>query len=134
MRITKLKLYFDGDHTVLSATIGDFDLWFRCRSDTSIRESVDPFVAAALLPAMVRGTDIEVDSAYSVSEPLLNNLTELQEVFSCWNKMFRVVRVHLVTSSVDADTESRRSIFLWRCGLASHIFPSSRFCDEPDRD
>lgn len=100
MRITNLKRQCDGNHTVLSATVGDFDLWYRFRSDVTIRESVDPFVAAALLPAMLHGADIEVDSAYAVSEPLLNNLAELQEVFSCWSKLFRVVRIHCVTSPV----------------------------------
>ncbi len=119
MRITNLKLHSDDYHNVLSATVGDFDLWFRFGRDETIRESVDPFVAAALLPAMLYGTDIEVEGAYAVSEPLLNNLAELQEVFSCWSKLFRVVRIHCMTSPV-APARNRVGTF-FSGGLDSHF-------------
>ena len=119
MRITNLKLHSDDYHNVLSATVGDFDLWFRFGRDATIRESVDPFVAAALLPAMLYGTDIEVEGAYAVSEPLLNNLAELQEVFSCWSKLFRVVRIHCMTSPV-APARNRVGTF-FSGGLDSHF-------------
>jgi hypothetical protein len=79
----------DGDR--LSGRVGDFDLWFRIGAGTEPLDSADPFLAAALLPSMIDRSDIVVDRP--VSEALVENLDELQEVYRCWCPGLRKVAI-----------------------------------------
>ena len=61
MRVHEVKV----SGTTLTGVVGDFELWFRVDAETELNASADPFVAAALLPSMLAGSDIEVDGAVS---------------------------------------------------------------------
>jgi hypothetical protein len=93
MRISDLTRRSEGRHEILSATLDNFVLWFRARDGSGVRDSADAFVAAALLPSMLQGADIEVDARYFVSTTLLGSLAELQDIFHCWNPLFRRVQI-----------------------------------------
>jgi hypothetical protein len=93
MRVHDVKM----SGTTLSGRVADFELWFRVDADTPPGHSADPFLAAALLPAMVAGSDIEVEGA--VSAPLVRNLEELQDVYRCWNPQLKKVAVRAPITS-----------------------------------
>ena len=61
----------------VSANVDGFRLWFH--SSPASLPSADALLAAALLPAMVRGQELEVDPALTVSPKLLKNALHLQE-------------------------------------------------------
>jgi hypothetical protein len=81
----------------LTGVVADFELWFRVDAPTEPNDSADPFVAAALLPSMLAGSDIEVDGA--VSEQLVRNLYELQDVYHCWGPHLKKVAIRARTTS-----------------------------------
>jgi hypothetical protein len=83
--------------TTLTGVVGDFELWFRVDAETELNASADPFVATALLPSMLAGSDIEVDGA--VSGQLLRNLDDLQDVFHCWSPQLQRVAIRAPVTS-----------------------------------
>jgi len=63
-----------------------------------ISQTADPFLAAALLPAMARGEPLEVDPGLAVSPRLLTNIATLQEIHHCWNPALQTVPIWARTS------------------------------------
>jgi hypothetical protein len=97
------------DHTAtgeqeLSALVGDQRLWFRVPGDWPTRLCGDPFVIAALLPAMRLGVPLQLDDELPVSPALLDNLQRIQEVFRLWGpalrQPFRMIPVHAAPATL----------------------------------
>ena len=84
MKVADVELRSHDDHDVLSGSIGGFELWFRVRPG-GIARVAEPFVANALLPAMLRRETLVVDPALPISPRLLSSLDRVQEIFSTWN-------------------------------------------------
>jgi hypothetical protein len=99
----------------LSASVGDQRLWFRVPRDWPARLSGDPFVIAALLPAMRLGIPLQLDDELPVSPALLDNLQRIQEVFRLWGpalrQPFRIVPVHAVSAAPGHRASSAVSFF-----------------------
>jgi hypothetical protein len=55
MRIDNLSLIPEDSHLCLAGRIDDFALWYRFPLSCHVRLSSEPFVAASLLPAMLKG-------------------------------------------------------------------------------
>ena len=85
MKISDRMIHEDRDTTEISANIDGFRLWYRVPRSYAVTDSGDPFVAAALLPAMRLGQKIELDPDLTVSPQLLENLQTLQEIHHTWN-------------------------------------------------
>ena len=86
----------------VSADVDGFRLWFRVPESCPVSPSADAFLAAALLPAMVRGEELEVDPALTVSPKLLKNALHLQEIFHCWNPALKEVPIRARVSPAEA--------------------------------
>lgn len=93
MRIENWRIEESGGQVEISAAIDGFRLWFRVPRGIAVSPAADPFVAAALLPAMLSGEPLEIAPPLTVSPRLLENLTELQEIHHRWNPVFKVVPV-----------------------------------------
>ena len=98
MKISDRMIHEDRDTTELSANIDGFRLWYRVPRSYAVTDSGDPFLAAALLPAMRLGQKIELDPDLSVSPQLLENLQTLQEIHHTWNPIFKIVPIEARTS------------------------------------
>ncbi len=98
MKILDRSVREDRDTTEVSANIDGFRLWYRVPRSYAVTDSADPFVAAALLPAMRLGQKIEIDPDLSVSPQLLENLQTLQEIHHTWNPIFKIVPIEARTS------------------------------------
>ncbi len=93
VRIEDIRVTETSGGTELSAKERDFRLWFRFSPEYHIAKDGDPFLAAFLLPAMLRGESLEIDPQAPVSESLLRSTRILQEIFHCWNPTFQKIQV-----------------------------------------
>ncbi len=99
MRIRKWETSTHDDTREVAAEVDGYRLWYRLPAIYPFSRSADPFLAAALLPAMVRGEDLEVEAPLTVSPRLLANCARLQEIFHSWNPALRTVRITAETSA-----------------------------------
>jgi len=97
MRIESWITTAQADTVEVSATVDGFRLWYRLPNSYPVSQAGDPFLAAALLPAMLRGEKIEIDPSLPVSPKLLENVFLLQEIHHCWNPVFKVVPISATT-------------------------------------
>ena len=85
----ELNGYIDGDR-----------VFFRVPESSLILPGVEPFVAIALLEAMISDRSIVIEGT-PISEKLFNQLVEIQLIYSCWNSDLKQI-------SVKADTSSKK--------------------------
>ncbi len=93
MRITDWEMKEQEDTMEVSAGIDGFRLWYRLPKAYQVSRAGDPFLAAALLPAMLQGEKLEIDSSLPVSPKLLENVFTLQEIHHCWNPVLKIVPI-----------------------------------------
>jgi hypothetical protein len=98
MRITDWELKIQGDFQEISAAVDGYRLWYRFPKIYSASKAGDSFVVAALLPAMLEGSILEIDSSLPVSPKLLANIERVQEIHNCWNPIFKVIPVNATTA------------------------------------
>lgn len=77
----------------VSAIVDGYRRWYRVPCTYQVSRSGDPFLAAALLPAMLRGESIEIDPTLIVSPKLIENIGILQEIHNCWNPAFKIISI-----------------------------------------
>lgn len=82
--IERAALSQDGDHAQLTAMVDGRELWFRVPASRKPVLRADPFLAAALLPAMRTGRPIAIDPSLHVSPALLAGISKLQTIFRFW--------------------------------------------------
>jgi hypothetical protein len=125
MRVSGLKLEHGSESNILSAYVGDYLLWFRTPPNVPLLETADPFLTAALLPSMLEGSALEVTDDLPVSTALLANLTEIQEIFHCWNPALK--RIPVRAGSEDRQPCSSRVGSFYSGGVDSnHTFLRKR--------
>jgi hypothetical protein len=87
------RLEEQADTLEVSAEIDGFRLRYRVPSTCRVSRSGDPFVAAAMFPAMLQGKALEVDPDLPVSAKFLENYSLLQEIFHTWNPLLKQIPV-----------------------------------------
>ena len=73
----------------VSAMIGDQHLWFEVPADLEIEVRGEPFVVAALLPAMARGLPLVGHPDLPICPELRQGLDRLQAIFRMWGPVLR---------------------------------------------
>ncbi len=111
MLITDWRTTELDDSREVSASIDGFRLWYRVPRDFAVSRTGDPFLAAAILPAMLRGETLQLDPGLTVSPTLLKNVEILQGIYSCWNPVFKVIPVEAGTKSVGPLNTGAMSFF-----------------------
>ncbi len=79
-------------------------VWLRA-SEGPLADTANPFVAAALVPAMRRGWSIEVDG--SVSAKLLEGTERIQEIITGWYPSYRRVPLKVTSEAGDRPQPGR---------------------------
>src|SRR6202008_4069691 len=112
MRVTEIKLKQREDVVELSGFIDQFHLWFRFPSSPRV-ESLrgDAFLAASLLPAMLRGEPLDIEETAPVSPKLLMEVSHLQRIFHSWNPVFKIIEVTAKTAPAAARNDGVASFF-----------------------
>jgi hypothetical protein len=111
MQVTNWEIDEQGDTVEVSAEVDGFRLWYRLPRSYQVTRTGDPFLAAALLPAMIKGEPLELDPSLSASPQLLKNLSVLQEIHHCWNPTLKLIPIHAKTSSAEALNKGVLSFF-----------------------
>jgi hypothetical protein len=102
MKIENWQFTEQADTVQVSADVDGYRLWYRVPTPYRISRAGDPFLAAALLPAMHRSEKIEIDLSLSVSPKLLENVSLLQEILHSWiPKDLKMVDVSARTSTAE---------------------------------
>lgn len=91
--IKNISLDSDGANAVLSAKVGDFDLYYKAPSYAGLTLSPETFVVAALFPAMARGETLRLAPGHAISSTLLENLNAIQRIYSSWSERLHPVRI-----------------------------------------
>jgi len=111
VRIAARNVRSDGTSVEVSAAIDGFRLWYRVPASVRVTESADPFVAAALLPAMLRGEELAVDPELTISPKLIENLAKLQEIHHSWNPVLKIVPIRAATRPAEPLATGALSFF-----------------------
>ncbi|MCR4410342.1 MAG: hypothetical protein QHH43_07725 [Candidatus Saccharicenans sp.] len=127
MQIKNRKLEIKGDCQEISVLIGDFRLWYRVPKYLTISNMGDPFLAAALLPAMARGEELEFDENLPVSSKLLQNAYILQEIFHSWNPSLKIIPIKAIPETTN---QSNDGIVCFFSGGVDSIFTFIKRKDE----
>jgi hypothetical protein len=111
MQVADWRIEESSDSTEVSADIDGFRLWYRSPKPYLISRSGDPFLASALLPAMLKGERLEIDPRLPVSPKLLDNISRLQEIHNCWNPQFKIITIDAAKSPAEPLNNGTFSFF-----------------------
>jgi len=111
MRITRPEILDRDDIREISAVIDGFRLWYRVPRSCAVSGAADPFLAAAMLPAMLEGRKLTFAPGASASPLLLGNLETLQDIHHCWNPAFKVIPVEAETAPARPANDGALSFF-----------------------
>jgi len=111
MHISNWEIKEQVDTVEVSADVDGFRLWYRLPRTYSVSRAGDPFLAAALLPAMKQGEKLEMDPSLPVSQKLLENVTRLQEIHHSWNPELKMIPIYAKTSPCEPFNDGTFSFF-----------------------
>lgn len=78
------KLQQADSYNVLSGCVDGIELYFKTAAQQNLVFSAEPFIAAMLMPAMARGSNIAISAEHAVSAEFLANIDKLQSIFILW--------------------------------------------------
>lgn len=93
VQIANVRLEAATDGQRLSADIDGMELWWLFPDNIAVDRRAEPFLGVALLRAMSRHEDIEVDPAAPISEDYRKSFDAVQRAFKQWNPGFRIADV-----------------------------------------
>lgn len=111
MLITNFEITEQENTREISADVDGFRLWYRLPKVYPVSKTGDCFLAAALLPAMLKGNRLEIDSSLSVSPKLLSNISLLQEIHHSWNPALKIIPINARTSPAEPCNKGALSFF-----------------------
>jgi hypothetical protein len=132
MIIGPSKSRTEGNATIVSALIetgsASFELQYTLPSG-SFTEQADPFIAAALLPAMMLGQPLQVGG--TASPQLLRAIPTIQQIFHCWDSHLQLVPVQVETESI-AQHAGTRGVACFFSGGVDSFYTALKHLDEID--
>lgn len=117
MKVRAIGVTHKLEKTELSAEIEGFNLYYRILGVTSPAPRGDGFLAAALIPAMVRGEPLEIDPDAPVSPRLLGGVNRIQDVLTLWNPRLRKIPIRARVEP--SPPMSPRTASFFSCGVDS---------------
>jgi hypothetical protein len=111
LTIRNFQTTSDGEHREVSAEVDGDRVFFRAPLHYEIGCHAEPFVGIALLEAMIRNVDIQIEDSIAVSDKFFRALPEIQAIYTCWNTDLRPIRVHARTQPCDETFERVASFY-----------------------
>ncbi|MBM70776.1 MAG: hypothetical protein CME43_15005 [Haliea sp.] len=100
---------------IMTATVDGESVQFEFPENIYIRSIGDAYIAITLLEAMAMNRDIQVEESIPVSNGLLNRISTLQDIYCCWNKGLK--RVKVIASSAIAAPNNKGSATFFSAGV-----------------
>src|SRR5687767_424094 len=97
------KLERTDAYNLLSGSVDGIELYFKSGPEQDLVYSAEPFIAAMLLPAMMRGRDIRIPAELAVSAKFLANIAKLQSIFLLWYPTLKKIAVDATPGATSAD-------------------------------
>ena len=101
MQIASGQVEQQGGTIEVSAEIDGFRLWYQVPQSYAVSRAGDPFLMAALLPAMAKGELLEIDPSLPVSPRLLAGVEKVQEIHHCWNPVLKKIPISARTAPAE---------------------------------
>jgi hypothetical protein len=101
MRITDWTLQEQQDTVEVSADVDGFRLWYRVPRTCQVSRAGDPFLASALILAMLKGEELEIDPSLPVSPKFLENVSLIQDIHHSWNPVLKKIPIRAKTAPVE---------------------------------
>lgn len=98
MRITDWNVEERQDIVEVSASVDGFRIWYRVPRTYRVSRTGDPFLASALIPAMLKGEELEIDPGLPVSPRFLKNISLIQDVHHSWNPVLKKIPIQATTA------------------------------------
>lgn len=132
MQITGLQVEHHGDQSwTLSASVDDARVYFGYEGvDQPATVVGDAFLIAALIPAMKRQEPIYVDRSIPVSQQLLENLQQYQEIYRHWYPGLEKIHIEAENPVSNEGTGQRSGCFF--SGGVDSIYTVSQTLDQLD--
>lgn len=111
MVIENLRLESTGSKLRITALLDGFPLWYQVPESYKISRNGEPFLAAAILPAMLKGERIDIDPEMPVSGRFQDNLNRLQEIYHSWNNDLKIVDINASNTSTESLNTGVTSFF-----------------------
>ena len=125
--VSNVRLEHHNEYNELSADVDGEEIWVRVPHDFPLIQRGEIFVAAALLEAMIRNEPLFIDDNAPISPKLLSNLTELQNIYSCWNTDLSVIKIHANTNTDIVKQEAVGVTSFYSSGIeSSHTLSTHR--------
>jgi len=101
MRIADWNLQEQHDTVEVSADVDGFRLWYRVPKAYPVSRTGDPFLASALILAMLKGEELEIDPGLPVSPKLLRNASLIQDIHHSWNPVLKKIPIRANTAPAE---------------------------------
>ena len=109
--ISNIQLKTEDGFNELGGFLDDDYIYFRVPEKFKLHLSAEWFIGVALLEAMVTNRTIELDDKISISDQLLDQLKEVQSIFTCWNPDLYRVDIQAEKNSEDHEYSAVGSFF-----------------------
>src|SRR5512139_1704061 len=98
VKIERIEVSRSDAGSEVAAVVDGERVWLRFPAGVPVAPRAELFLPFALAEAMVRGEDVVVDDAHTISPQLAASIPEIVNVFCAWNRDDnRPVRVHART-------------------------------------
>lgn len=111
MRITDWNLQEQHGTVEVSADVDGFRLWYRVPRTYQVSRTGDPFLASAIIPAMLKGEELEIDPGLPVSPKFLRNISLIQDIHHSWNPGLKKIPIRAKTAPVEPLNSGAISFF-----------------------
>ncbi len=101
----------------VSAEVDGDRVWFSVPSNIELRLRAEPFVAAGLLEAMVRGVPLVIEGGLQLSPVLYQQLDEIQAIYQCWNH--DLSRIEVIAEQGEAECVAGSVASFYSAGVDS---------------
>ncbi len=93
MLVRNVTLQTKSPWVELAAEVDGHCVWFRFPEGHAVSVRGDPFLAAALLPAMLRGEPVKMEESVAVSPRLIYGIDRIQDVMRLWFPRLKKVEI-----------------------------------------
>ncbi len=111
------KLERNNSGNILSGSVDGIELYFKTGAQQELVYSAEPFIAAMLMPAMLRGCDIAIPKEFAVSAKFVAGIDTLQSIFLLWYPQLKRINIEARTGDTPLRSQQPGCALFFSGGL-----------------